>query len=87
MPEKEARQRLVARREAHDAEDAAARVLRMLERGAIVAEDGTEIETAADSICVHGDEPTAVATAARVRAALEEAGYAIAPFAPPTHGA
>ena len=66
----------------HDAEDAAARVVRMLERGAIVAEDGTEIPTAIDSICVHGDEPTAVRTAARVRERIVAAGWTVAPFAP-----
>jgi len=66
----------------HDADEAARRVLRMVGEGAIVAEDGTRIPTAIDSICVHGDNPGSVATARAVRAALEEAGITIAPFAP-----
>ncbi len=33
-----------------------------------------------DSLCVHGDSPGAVATAAAVRAALEAAGWRLAPF-------
>ena len=65
----------------HDADDAAARVVRMVETGAIHAEDGTTIETPIHSICVHGDEPSAVAVARRVREALEGRGIAIAPFA------
>ena len=68
----------------HDAEEAAARVVRMVETGAIHAEDGTAIETPIDSICVHGDEPSAVAVARRVREALEGKGIAIAPFAAAT---
>ena len=65
----------------HDADEAARRVVRMVETGAIHAEDGTAIETPIDSICVHGDEPSAVAVARRVREALEASGLAIAPFA------
>lgn len=65
----------------HDAEDAARRVVRMVETGAIHAEDGTAIETPIHSICVHGDEASAVDVARRVRGALEERGVAIEPFA------
>ena len=65
----------------HDADEAARRVVRMVETGAIHAEDGTAIETDIHSICVHGDEPSAVAVARRVREALEEKGVTIAPFA------
>ena len=64
----------------HDANDAARRVRRMVERGAVVAEDGTEIRTPIDSVCVHGDEPSAVAVARAVRDQLEAAGHTIAPF-------
>ena len=67
----------------HDADEAASRVVRMVETGAIHAEDGTVIETPIHSICVHGDEPSAVAVARRVREALEARGLAIEPFAAP----
>jgi UPF0271 protein len=33
-----------------------------------------------DSLCVHGDGPTAVAAARAVRAALVEAGFAVRAF-------
>ncbi|HXI80447.1 MAG TPA: LamB/YcsF family protein, partial [Verrucomicrobiae bacterium] len=38
------------------------------------AADGSAVAIAAETICVHGDTPAAVATATAVRAALAEAG-------------
>ena len=66
----------------HDAEEAARRVVAMVEAGAILPEGAAPVPVAIDSVCVHGDTPGAVALARRVRAALEEAGVAVAPFAP-----
>jgi UPF0271 protein len=39
------------------------------------------LATGIDSICVHGDSPNAVEMAKAVRARLEDAGIALAPFA------
>ena len=66
----------------HDAAAASGRVLRMLEERAITTIGGRKIPVAVDTICVHGDEPTALAMARAVRAALEANGVALAPFAP-----
>jgi UPF0271 protein len=66
----------------HDAEEAAARVLAMVLEGTIITISGKRLASGIDSICVHGDSPNAVATAKVVRARLEEAGIALAPFAP-----
>ena len=66
----------------HDAEAAAARLLRMVEEGAITTVTGKKIPVAIDTICVHGDEPTAVEMARTVRATLEANGVRLAPFAP-----
>jgi UPF0271 protein len=66
----------------HDAGDAAARVLAMVSEGAIFTISGKRLAARIDSICVHGDSPNAVAMAKAVRACLEEAGIALAPFAP-----
>ena len=66
----------------HDAGEAAARVLRMVEEGAIVAHDGRRVAASVESVCVHGDTKGAVALARRVRAALEGAGVRVAAFAP-----
>jgi 5-oxoprolinase (ATP-hydrolysing) subunit A len=65
----------------HDAGAAAERVLRTLEDRAVTTVSGKRIPVEIDTICVHGDEPTAVAMARAVRARLEQAGVTIAPFA------
>lgn len=49
--------------------------------GCIVALDGSQIETDARSICVHGDTPGAVALARAVRKALKDAGVTVQAFA------
>jgi 5-oxoprolinase (ATP-hydrolysing) subunit A len=59
-----------------------ARVLKMLETGAIVTQDGALLETPIDSICVHGDTPHAIDIARELRAALERAGWRLRAFAP-----
>jgi UPF0271 protein len=43
--------------------------------------DGGSLTVRAGSLCVHGDTAGAVRIAGRVRAALEEAGVTVAPFA------
>ena len=77
---------LVSRREKgsvlHDPELVAQRMLRMVRDGVIEAIDGTMTKIEAQSICVHGDSPGAVAIAQRLRALLEESGHAVQPFAP-----
>jgi UPF0271 protein len=65
----------------HDADEAAGRVLRMIEEQAILTADGGRIATRIDSICVHGDTPGAIAMAATVRNRIESAGLEIAPLA------
>ena len=64
----------------HDAEEVAARVLSMILEGAIITHSGKRLATGIESICVHGDSPNAVAVAKAVRARLESAGIALAPF-------
>lgn len=76
---------LVSRREAgavlHDPVAVATRVVRLVTTGRVVAVDGSEVAVAADSVCVHGDSPDAVAMARAVRGALTAAGVEIRPFA------
>ena len=52
-----------------------AQVLRMLERGGIVSASGRLLPTTFHSICVHGDNAHAVATAAAVHAGVLAAGH------------
>ncbi|MBB4039031.1 UPF0271 protein [Microvirga flocculans] len=65
----------------HDAEEAAERVLRAVQDKAVTSTSGKRIPLAFDTICVHGDEPSAVAMARTIRAKLEENGVVIKPFA------
>ena len=75
---------LVSRREPgavlHDAEAVARRMLQLVTQGTVEANDGTPVAVRADSICVHGDSPGAVAMARAVRDRLQAAGVAIRPF-------
>jgi UPF0271 protein len=63
-----------------DANEAADRVLVMVETGAVITAAGTRLKTSIGSICTHGDSPQAVEMARQVRARLERAGVNIAPF-------
>ena len=64
-----------------DPDAVAARVSRMVTDGTVEAIDGTVVPIRADSVCVHGDSPAAVALAEAVRARLAADGVAIRPFA------
>ena len=76
---------LVSRREKgavlHDPELVAERMVRMVREGVVELIDGKLTKIDAQTICVHGDSPGAVAMARRLRAVLEESGLAIQPFA------
>ena len=75
---------LVSRREKgavlHDSALVASRMLRLVRDGVVEAVDGSLASVQAQSICVHGDSPGAVAMARAVRAALEADGIAVRPF-------
>jgi UPF0271 protein len=64
----------------HDLDAIAERTRRMVVGGQVAAVDGTEITLEAQSICVHGDTPSAVAIARRVRSTLVEHGVTLKPF-------
>lgn len=64
----------------HDAPAIADRMVRLAVEGVVRAIDGTDVQVAADSICVHGDSAGAVAMAAETRRRLEASGVEIAPF-------
>jgi UPF0271 protein len=56
-----------------------ARALGMVREGTLTAIDGSRIDIAVDTLCVHGDTPGAPELAARIRKALTTAGIEIAP--------
>lgn len=64
----------------HDAEQAAARMVEMVKRGAILTESGAALPARIDTICLHGDTAGALEIARRIRQALETAGIELKPF-------
>jgi len=53
----------------------------MVREGRVRAATGEWVAIRADTICIHGDNPAAVAMATAVRRALEAAGVEVAPLA------
>jgi UPF0271 protein len=64
-----------------DPDEAAGRALSLASGTGVRAVDGTLLQLHADSICVHGDTPGALAIASRIRERLVESGMTPAPFA------
>lgn len=64
----------------HDPDEAGRRMVDMVREGAILTESGKRIETRIDTICLHGDTPTAVKIAVEVRRALQDDGTTLARF-------
>lgn len=63
-----------------DEDEAIARVIRMVTEGKVTANDGTDIAIQADSVCVHGDGPKALAFVEKIGAALQAAGVELKRF-------
>ena len=63
-----------------DEDEAVARVVRMVKEQKVTAITGKDIDIQADSICVHGDGPKALAFVEKIRAALKAEGVEIAPL-------
>ena len=64
----------------HDKDEAIARTVRMVTEGKVTAITGEEVEIAAHSICVHGDNPSAVEFVKNIRTQLTARGVEIAPI-------
>ena len=63
-----------------DEGEAIARVARMVKEGKVTARDGSEVTLQADSVCVHGDGPKALAFVEKLRAALPAGGITLQAF-------
>jgi 5-oxoprolinase (ATP-hydrolysing) subunit A len=62
----------------HDPDEAAERVIRMLNEEKIRAIDGSDVAVRAETICLHGDTPRAVEFARKLRGRLERERISIA---------
>jgi UPF0271 protein len=66
-----------------DPAEAGRQALSIVERGTLIACDGTEIALNAQTICIHGDTPGAPKIAAVVAQTLRQAGVALAALSRP----
>ncbi|MEM1004657.1 MAG: 5-oxoprolinase subunit PxpA [Pseudomonadota bacterium] len=64
----------------HKPDVAGPRILNMVREGAIITESGKRLETSIDTICLHGDGPTAVEIARSVRENLVQGGVDVVKF-------
>jgi 5-oxoprolinase (ATP-hydrolysing) subunit A len=64
----------------HDPAAVTERVLRMVGEGTVTTVDGSDVRVEAESMCVHGDSPGAVAMARSVRDGLAAAGVDVRAF-------
>ncbi|MGE5124693.1 MAG: LamB/YcsF family protein, partial [Betaproteobacteria bacterium] len=60
-----------------DPAEAAARAVRLVRDGVVVSAEGAPLEVSAETLCLHGDSPRALALARAVREALEAAGVRV----------
>jgi len=66
----------------HDPAEAARQALSIVERGFVLARNGSEVAVSAQTICIHGDTPGAPQIAIAVAQTLRQAGVKLAPLSP-----
>jgi UPF0271 protein len=63
-----------------DPERAARQAVSIARDGLVEAHDGARVELRAETLCLHGDNPSALDNAKAVRKALEESGVEVRPL-------
>jgi UPF0271 protein len=66
-----------------DEEQSVAQVKRMVTEGVVRSVDGSDVRVRADTLCIHGDQPNALAFARRIRTELERAGVEVKALSTP----
>ncbi len=61
-----------------DEQRAVAQALAMIEQGHVMAQSGKRVAVAPDTLCLHGDQPNAVAFAKALRASFKQRGIELA---------
>ncbi len=64
----------------HDEEGVADRIVKLVSEGKVSAIDGSDMELKAETICVHGDNPEALALVRKIREALTASGIEVCPM-------
>jgi UPF0271 protein len=65
----------------NDEDEAVDRVVRMIKEGLVRAISGKDIPLTADSVCVHGDGPKALAFVQKLNSRFKDEGIAVVPLA------
>jgi UPF0271 protein len=64
----------------HDPEKAARQALSVVREGCVVAHDGTKVKVKPETLCVHGDTPSAVAILQKIRDEFKKASISVKPM-------
>ncbi|MBP1723563.1 MAG: Lactam utilization protein LamB [Deltaproteobacteria bacterium] len=64
----------------HDPEKAARQALTILKEGHVIAHDGTKVQVKPETLCVHGDTPTAISILRKIREELTKASITVKPM-------
>lgn len=64
----------------HDPEKAAKQALTFVKEGYVIAHDGTKVRVKPETLCVHGDTPTAIAILQKIREEFKKASIAVKPM-------
>jgi len=64
----------------HDPEKAAQQALTIVKEGYVVAHDGTKVKVKPETLCIHGDTPTAIAILQKIREELKKASITVKPM-------
>jgi UPF0271 protein len=67
----------------HDVDQAAERIMRALHDNVMISVTGGRVPVKIDTVCVHGDTPTAVAMARQLRHRLQQAGVELKAYSAP----
>jgi 5-oxoprolinase (ATP-hydrolysing) subunit A len=60
-----------------DEETALQQVVRMVKEGKVLSQQGVDVEIQADTVCIHGDGPHALAFARKIRELLDDSGVTV----------
>lgn len=64
----------------HDPEKAARQALTIVQEGYVIAHDGAKVMVKPETLCVHGDTPSALAILQKIREEVKKAGIAVKPM-------
>jgi UPF0271 protein len=64
----------------HDPEKAARQALTIVREGYVMAHDGSRVKVKPETLCVHGDTPTALLILQKIREELRQASIAVKPM-------